>query len=282
MVRSASGSGPGPLVAGECAVVQNARREGIIGGVHSSITSYVSPKPHAPRRRLPLSADPRPVRRPFARLAALFAAAVLVVVPAIARSSAPAAPAPATPRSKPAAAPKTVEATAAPSDTATRRAIVIEGDNHLFMISAPEGWVLDDTSGMGSRIRCVFYPKGQKWNTAPTVMYVNPLHGYGAKARTVSSLMAEDEKSFHKNAPKGKVTDGGTIQTTGRKTAVVRYFSYDGGPAHEAVAYVPESELVMLLVLSSKTPEGFQGALAAYRELVQSYAWVASNSELGR
>ena len=210
-------------------------------------------------------------------------------MPAVARSSAPTAPAPKpASASKPAAGhpPKAGEAdaaaTAAPSDTTTRKALVNEGDNHLFMISAPEGWVLDDTSGMGSRIRCVFYPKGQKWNTAPTVMYVNPLHGYGTKERTVSALMAEDEKSFHKNAPRGKVTDGGTIQTTGKKTAVVRYFSYDGGPAHEAVAYVPEAELVMLLVLSSKTPEGFQGALAAYRELVQSYAWVASNSELGR
>jgi hypothetical protein len=173
-------------------------------------------------------------------------------------------------------------ATAASHDTSTKRALVIEGDNHLFMISAPDGWVLDDTSGMGSRIRCVFYPKGEKWNTAPTVMYVNPLHGYGAKTRTVSALMAEDEKSFRQKAPKGKVTDGGTIQTMGKKTATVRYFSYDGGPAHEAVAYVPEEELVMLLVLSSKTPEGFQGALPAYRDMVQSYAWVGSNKEFGR
>jgi len=199
----------------------------------------------------------------------LLGALALAALPPVARSAAPPAAAP------PAASP-------APRDSTTRKALVIEGDNHLFMISAPDGWVLDDTSGMGSRIRCVFYPRGQKWNTAATVMYVNPLHGYGAKARTVSSLMAEDEQSFRKTAPRGKVTDGGTIQITGKRTAVVRYFSYDGGPAHEAVAYVPEAELVMLLVLSSKTPAGFQGALPAYREMVQSYAWVASNTELGR
>jgi hypothetical protein len=184
--------------------------------------------------------------------------------------------------STPAAASAAPAAPAAPVDTAARKALVVEGDNHLFMVSAPAGWVLDDTAGMGSRIRCVFYPKGEKWSTAQTVMYVNPLHGHGAKTRTVSALMAEDEKSFKKNSPKGKVTDGGTIQTSGKKTAVVRYFSHDGGPAQEAVAYVPESELVMLLVLSSKTAKGFQGALAAYREMVQSYAWVASNAELGR
>jgi len=201
----------------------------------------------------------------------LLGAVALAATPPAARSAATAK------ASKPTAAAKP-----APSDTAGRKALVIEGDNHLFMVSAPQGWVLDDTSGMGSRIRCVFYPKGEKWKTAPTVMYVNPLHGFGTKSRTVSALMAEDEKSFRSKAPQGKVTDGGTIQTTGKKTAVVRYFSYDGGPAKEAVAYVPEAELVMLLVLSSKTPEGFMGALPAYREMVQSYAWVASNAELGR
>jgi hypothetical protein len=185
-------------------------------------------------------------------------------------------------RSAPAAATPAKPAAPAAHDTTTRKAIVIEGDNHLFMISAPDGWVLDDTAGMGSRIRCVFYRKGEKWASASTVMYVNPLHGFGAKLRSVSSLIAEDEKAFKQNTPKGKVSDGGTIQTMGKKTAVVRYFSNDGGPAHEAVAYVPESDLVMLLVLSSKTPAGFQGALAAYHDMVSSYAWVASNTELGR
>jgi hypothetical protein len=183
----------------------------------------------------------------------------------------------AAPAPKP-AAPATASPTGANS---VRKAVVIEGDDHLFMVSAPTGWVLDDTSGMSSRIRCVFYPQGEKWTTASTVMYVNPLHGMSTKSRTVSALIADDEKSFRKRSPNGKVTDAGTLQTASRKTAIVRYFSNDGGPAHEAVAYVPESELVMLLVLSSNTPEGFQGALAAYHEMVQSYAWVASNAELG-
>ena len=198
----------------------------------------------------------------------------------------PPGPASAAPSRAGSAEPRTAPAGSAPraaaaADTA-RRASIIEGDDHLFMISAPQGWVLDDTSGMGSKIRCVFYPRGQQWSTASTVMYVNPLHGLGVKTRTLSTLIAEDEKGFHKRAPKGRVTDGGTLTTAGRKTVVVHYFSEDGGPAHEAVAYIPEAEMVMLIVLSSRTPAGFQQALGAYRELVQSYSWVAANSELGR
>lgn len=165
----------------------------------------------------------------------------------------------------------------------TKQAMVIEGDNHLFMVAAPAGWVLDDTSGMGSRIRCVFYPKGQQWSSAPTVMYVNPLHGHGIKTRTLQTLIAEDEKAFKKRAPKGRITEGGTLPTGAvNKSARVRYFSESGGPPHDAVAYVAEKDLVMLVVLSSRTPAGFQKSLPAYRELVQSYAWVGSHAEFGR
>ena len=174
-------------------------------------------------------------------------------------------------------------APAPPAAPEARKALVVEGDDHLFMVSAPKGWVLDDTSGMGSRIRCVFYPKGQAWATAPTVMYVNPLHGYTAKVRTVSALINEDVRQFMKRAPQGRVTDAGRFATAATgKEALLRYFSEDGGPPREAVAYVPEKDLVMLIVLSSKTAQGFQDALPAYRDLVSTYAWVGTNREFGR
>jgi hypothetical protein len=171
---------------------------------------------------------------------------------------------------------------AAQAEPAVRNAMVIEGDDHLFMVAAPAGWVLDDTSGMGSRIRCVFYPKGQTWANAPTVMYVNPMHGNAIQERTVSAMIAENEKEFRKRAPKGRVLTAGTLTTASSKSATVKHFSYDGGPVTEAVAYVPESELVMLLVLSSRDAKGFQAGLPAFKDLVSTYAWVGSNKEFGR
>ncbi len=171
---------------------------------------------------------------------------------------------------------------ASPSDSSVRNAVVIEGDDHLFMVAAPKGWVLDDTSGMNSRIRCVFYPKGQTWSSAPTVMYVNPMHGYGLKERTVSAMIAQNEKEFRKRAPKGRIVEAGTLKTGAGKPAKVRHFAYDGGESTEAVAFVPEKELVMLVVLSARDGKGFQGGLGAFRELVGTYAWVGSNQEFGR
>jgi len=236
------------------------------------VPTLLSPRRPArpPRFREGLLLSLHPFRLPAALLPATLALLLAAAAPQTAHARADARA-------------KSVQQKGVPADTTTRRALIIEGDDHLFMVAAPKGWVLDDTAGMGSRIRCVFYTKGEKWTTAQTVMYVNPLHGYGVKARTLSALIEEDEKSFRKRAPKGAVIDAGTLPTGARgKIARVRYFSPNGRAPAEAVAYVPEKELVMLVVLSAKSPGGFQGALDAYRELVSSYAYVGSNREFGR
>ncbi len=270
------GAGPAaaPPVAAMLAVVQIVSWERIPGRVDSSNRALVAAWPGFIARLQCASwwevlLNVRCIRRPLP----------LAVVVLFATVAATATAATATPRrtvGKPAAQGK------AAADTSARHALVIEGDDHLFMVAAPPGWVLDDTAGMGSRIRCVFYPKGQKWATAPTVMYVNPLHGFGAKTRTVTTLMTEDEQAFRHRAPHGTVTNAGTLVVSEKNNfARVRYFSEDGGPPHEAVAYVPDKDLVMLLVLSSHTPQGFQQALGAYRKLVESYAYVGANRGMG-
>ena len=232
-----------------------------------------SPTPEAPLRKFSLVGC-----RPWL-------AAGLLLALAVAAHAAPSARAAAKPATKsaanpPANAPQSVSV-GLPTQ-GDRKALVIEGDDHLFMVAAPQGWVLDDTSGMGSRIRCVFYPKGQKWANAPTVMYVNPLHGYTARIRTVSALINDDVSKFMKRAPKGRVIDAGKITTASKKQGIVRHFSDDGGPPQEAVAYIPEKDLVMLVVLSSRTPQGFRAALPAYEQLISTYAWVGTNKEYGR
>ncbi len=235
----------------------------------------VHPSPASPSPEAPLSARSTVTRRAWCLVALLVGLGVGTISPA---AAAPAARRTGTPTSVSVGLPNA--ATAKPGE---RKALVIEGDDHLFMVAAPNGWVLDDTSGMGSRIRCVFYPKGQKWANAPTVMYVNPLHGYTAKTRTVSALISEDVRGFMKRAPQGRVTDAGRVATAATgKEAILRYFSEDGGPPREAVAYVPEKDLVMLIVLSSHTSAGFQKALPAYKDLLSTYAWVGTNKEFGR
>ena len=159
---------------------------------------------------------------------------------------------------------------------AGKETTLLYGDDHVFAICAPTGWVIDDSSGMGSKIRVVLYPKGQKWATAQTVMYVNPLHQDAKRPKPLRDMIAHDMTAFRKNNPKGVALSGPMMPTATEKKAEVRFFAHDGGKPHEAVAYVAEDELVMLLVLSSRTAEEFSRALPAFQLLVKSYNFVGS------
>jgi len=168
--------------------------------------------------------------------------------------------------------------TAAPAGKKGVRPLTLAyGDDHCFGFVTPEGWVADDTSGLGSRIRMVLYPRGQKWSSAKTVMYVNPIHKNAAAPRTLDQIIDGDLKAFQQHTPGGVVTRGDPIHTAGGHAAELRLFSTTGARVDEAVAYVEEEPLVMLLVLTSRTPESFARALPAYRQWVASYRFIVGN-----
>ena len=128
----------------------------------------------------------------------------------------------------------------------------------------------------------VLSPNGQKWDSAPTVMYVNPLHQKTGTRRSLLQMIDHDVAEFIKKAPRGRVTAAAALRTGKAKTAEVRYFAPAGGAPVEAVAYVPEDELVVLLVLSSRDPAGFKRHLPAFESLVSSYQFVAGDIETPR
>jgi hypothetical protein len=153
---------------------------------------------------------------------------------------------------------------------------LLYGDDHVFGIVPPPGWVVDDSSGLGSKIRVVLYPLGQRWATAPTVMYQNPLHQDPHARKTFAQMIDRDIAEFRKQSPHGKVVTAPPVENVRKQRAEVRYFAPDGRDPVSAVAYYEEKDLVMLLVLESKTSAGFREALPGFRTMVSSYQFVAS------
>src|SRR5438093_8095792 len=62
---------------------------------------------------------------------------------------------------------------------------IVYGPKAAFNIAAPEGWVLDNTSGVEQGLPCVLYPKGSSWADAKTIMYAK-----------VASTQFEDVNAF--------------------------------------------------------------------------------------
>jgi hypothetical protein len=154
---------------------------------------------------------------------------------------------------------------------------IVYGKNHVFAVTAPEGWVLDNKSGVGQGLHAVFYPVGSSWTESKAVMYVNA----APKSETLEKFIEGDVAEFRKNAPGLKVTDDETPTLAGKEKGVVKRFSDDESGSHEAVAYVEESKVVVMVVLTARTRKEFESALPAFRQLVSSYRFISDKVVTG-
>lgn len=156
---------------------------------------------------------------------------------------------------------------------------LLYGDDHCFGIVPPRGWVIDDTSGLASKIRIVLYPKGQNWVYSPVVIYEAPMHKDRAHPQTLQELADRSSQNYLAHFPKGKVTPAPPVRTAQGKEATVVYRSHDGTQPDEAVAYFDEEGLVVMFVMSARTPSQFSGTIGTFRDLAASYQFVAANIE---
>ena len=148
---------------------------------------------------------------------------------------------------------------------------IIYGPDHMFSVTAPSGWVLDNQAGRGQGLYAVFYRVGESWRGADAVMYVSTSQG------GVDSVMRQDSLRFVTRYPGLRVTARASILTIDSVTVSVRQFVGDSSGNVEAVAYVPEATVTPIIVLTARTRQSFESALPAFAELVRSYRFISAN-----
>src|SRR5215212_8811361 len=81
---------------------------------------------------------------------------------------------------------------------------IVYGPKGAFTISAPEGWVLDNESGVQQGLPCVLYPKGESWAEARTVMYAKIASTQYEDAQKFAAVAIKQMESKH-GKPKEKI-----------------------------------------------------------------------------
>ncbi len=153
---------------------------------------------------------------------------------------------------------------------------IIFGEHYSFTLTAPKGWVLDNGSGKGQGLQAVFYPKGSSWKNGAAVMYANVYQKRDPGKESLQTVIAGDVAEYQKESPKLTVVDADRIPTrkderSKGKEANIKYFAGDRNGNYEAVAYINEGKVVVMLVLTTRSKNDFGSSLSAFKELVGSY-----------
>lgn len=145
------------------------------------------------------------------------------------------------------------------------------GKSHAFSMTAPDGWVLDNKSGVNQDLHMVFYPKG-------STLGDSSVFAYGRSAlldgdiRTIEDLVGstlrqfKDDGSVNITARKEK-----TVPLPGGKAAEVYFFSGDRRGNYEAAGYILEKKTINFLVFSSRGEKAFAANIGKFYEILSSY-----------
>jgi hypothetical protein len=131
---------------------------------------------------------------------------------------------------------------------------VIYSEKGGFSLSAPRGWVLDNTAGKSEGLDCVMYPKGGSWATALVVIYAQIFYEPGSQledfiTKDCELLQEKSETLKIKRVSKGKANNIYPV--------VIVDFTDDKMQTYERCAYVFANGHVLIVAVASKDKKKF-------------------------
>jgi tetratricopeptide (TPR) repeat protein len=148
---------------------------------------------------------------------------------------------------------------------------IVYGPKAAFNISAPEGWVLDNQSGVSQGLPCVLYPKSESWADARTVMYAKIA---GTQFEDVNAFVAMAIKEMQKThgKPKEKIASGKTAD--GHDYFINEYPATKTYSQWERVGYVQLPHGVAYIVLSSRDRSSYQKDSDALQRVLKNFNYL--------
>jgi hypothetical protein len=153
---------------------------------------------------------------------------------------------------------------------------IVYGPKAAFNISAPEGWVLDNESGVNQGLSCVLYPKGEFWADTRTVMYAKIA---GTQFEDVNAFVAMAIKEMAKThgKPKEKIASGKTKD--GHDYFINEYRATKTYSQWERVGYVQMPHAVAYVVLSSRDQASYRKDSSALQEVLKTLVYLEPKAD---
>ncbi len=153
---------------------------------------------------------------------------------------------------------------------------ILHGRGHVFKLTAPSGWVIDNQAGVPQGLHAVFYRAGESWQDFSAGMYANGSAPEKKKPVDLGAFMHADSTYFVEAEPGVKILTAAPIQTSDGREAIVRHFLEGPYGTFEAVAYIEEETAIATIVLVTHSRDVFEQALPSFAQLVQSYQFLGT------
>src|SRR5438874_4973276 len=158
----------------------------------------------------------------------------------------------------------------------TYRGGIVYGPKAAFNIAAPEGWVLDNTSGAEQGLPCVLYPKSSSWADAKTIMYAKIASTQFEDVNAFVAMAIREMQKTH-GKPKEKIASGKTRD--GHDYFINEYPATKSYSQWERVAYIQLPRAVAYIVLSSRDQASYRKDSGALQEILKTFMYIEPKTD---
>ena len=153
---------------------------------------------------------------------------------------------------------------------------IVYGPKAAFNISAPPGWVLDNTAGAQQGLPCVLYPKGSSWQDAKTIMYAKIANTQVEDVEKFVAMAIKEMQATH-GLPKQKIESGKTRD--GQSYFINEYPATKTYSQWERVAYIQLPKAVAYIVLSARDESSYRKDAPALAEALKTFVYLEPKTE---
>jgi pantothenate synthetase len=140
---------------------------------------------------------------------------------------------------------------------------VLYGEDYLFALTKPSGWIVDTEVGKEHGIDAVFAPADGSVSIYPQVWQKQG-------TLTLTDVIEQDLAEFRRATPEVEALEAPQMRLADGLMVSVRRFDLGQG-SREAVAYIDQLLVVVVIVLRAEDAAAFERAWPAFEALVQSY-----------
>lgn len=151
---------------------------------------------------------------------------------------------------------------------------LIEGDRWAFLVSAPEGWILDAVPLRHQGIQGLFHKEGVDFSPSALHMYVCPTTKKPDGAANLREFIQEDEAAFMKSAPGLVIRMLPAYSTAMDYNFPLRDFDDAGEGFYQEIAYYEAEEAYFVFVLFCRSALEREGERPSFRELLDSFTYI--------
>lgn len=154
---------------------------------------------------------------------------------------------------------------------------IVYGPKGAFNLSAPKGWVLDNSAGLEQGLPCVLYRKGDTWQNAEPLMYAKVARSDAADSEAFAAEAIKEMKKERGDFAVERLHSGKTKD--GSAYFVNEYAPTKEYPRHERVAYIQMPKAVAYIVFSADTKQAVRKNEGALKQVLDSFSSMEAKIE---